>query len=87
MSQKPLKVGIIGTGIFARRHYKAYESVGKDKFEIVACANRSKDKALDFAKEVRIKVEECFCFDCLMDCVKGWYSRICCLHRSFRSHQ
>ncbi|KAI8373930.1 hypothetical protein EDC96DRAFT_497991 [Choanephora cucurbitarum] len=54
MSQKPLKVGIIGTGIFARRHYKAYESVGKDKFEVVACANRSKDKALDFAKEAGI---------------------------------
>ncbi|KAI9260171.1 hypothetical protein BY458DRAFT_440207 [Sporodiniella umbellata] len=49
-----IKVGIIGTGIFAYRHHRAYKAVGDDKYEIVACANRSKDKALAFAKEVGI---------------------------------
>lgn len=47
-----IKVGIIGTGIFAYRHHRAYQAVGNDKFQIVACSNRSKDKALAFAKEV-----------------------------------
>ncbi|KAG1057827.1 hypothetical protein G6F43_000355 [Rhizopus delemar] len=52
-----IKVGIIGTGIFAYRHYRAYQAVGNDKFQIVACSNRSKDKALAFAKEVGIPEE------------------------------
>lgn len=52
MSTGPIKVGIIGTGIFAYRHHRAYKAVGDDKFEIVACANRSKEKALAFAREV-----------------------------------
>ncbi|CAO3647797.1 unnamed protein product [Mucor hiemalis] len=54
MSEQTIRIGIIGTGIFAHRHNRAYQAVGNNKFEIVACANRSKDKALAFAKEVGI---------------------------------
>ncbi|KAI7902055.1 uncharacterized protein BX663DRAFT_511618 [Cokeromyces recurvatus] len=54
MSNQPIRIGIIGTGIFAHRHHRAYQSVGNDKFQIVACANRSKEKALAFAKEIGI---------------------------------
>lgn len=54
MSEQTIRIGIIGTGIFAHRHNRAYQAVGDQKFKIVACANRSKDKALDFAKEVNI---------------------------------
>ncbi|KAI8089243.1 uncharacterized protein BX664DRAFT_332514 [Halteromyces radiatus] len=53
MSQ-PIKVGIIGTGIFAYRHLRAYLTNGQDKFQIVACANRSREKAEKFAKEAGI---------------------------------
>ena len=53
-SQQPVRVGIIGTGIFAYRHLRAYSAVGSDKFQIVACANRSRDKAEKFAKEVKV---------------------------------
>ncbi|KAI9030169.1 hypothetical protein CLU79DRAFT_802665 [Phycomyces nitens] len=52
--QTPIKVGIIGTGIFAYRHLKAYRALGQDKFQIVACCNRSKEKAVKFAKEAGI---------------------------------
>ncbi|KAI8149711.1 hypothetical protein BJV82DRAFT_589019 [Fennellomyces sp. T-0311] len=52
--QQPIRVGIIGTGIFAYRHLRAYNAVGADKFQIVACANRSRDKAEKFAKEAGI---------------------------------
>lgn len=55
MSEQTIRIGIIGTGIFAHRHNRAYQAVGNNKFEIVACANRSKDKALAFAKEVSEK--------------------------------
>lgn len=51
---QPIRIGIIGTGIFAHRHHKAYRTVGPEKYQIVACANRSKDKALAFAKEVSL---------------------------------
>lgn len=54
-SEQPIRIGIIGTGIFAYRHHRAYQAVGGDKFQIVACANRSKEKALAFAKEVSWK--------------------------------
>ncbi|KAG2193031.1 hypothetical protein INT46_000004 [Mucor plumbeus] len=54
MSDQPIRIGIIGTGIFAHRHNRAYQAVGNEKFQLVACANRSKDKALAFAKEVGI---------------------------------
>ncbi|KAI8068270.1 hypothetical protein BC940DRAFT_273217 [Gongronella butleri] len=50
-TQAPIRVGIVGTGIFAYRHLRAYRAVGADKFVVVACANRSKDKALKFAQE------------------------------------
>lgn len=52
MSNQPIRIGIIGTGIFAHRHNRAYQAVGNEKFQLVACANRSKDKALAFTKEV-----------------------------------
>lgn len=52
--QQPIRIGIIGTGIFAYRHLRAYRAVGQDKFQIVACANRSRDKAEKFAQEVRV---------------------------------
>lgn len=50
--EEPVRIGIIGTGVFAYRHMRAYKAVGEDKFKIVACANRSRDKAEKFAKEV-----------------------------------
>lgn len=52
--QQPIRIGIIGTGIFAYRHLRAYRAVGQDKIQIVACANRSRDKAVKFAQEVRV---------------------------------
>ncbi|KAK9456350.1 hypothetical protein V1511DRAFT_497255 [Dipodascopsis uninucleata] len=54
MSSKSLiRVGILGTGIFANEsHLPAIESV-KD-LELVACANRSKDKAVEFAARAAI---------------------------------
>ncbi|GAA5806610.1 hypothetical protein HPULCUR_012150 [Helicostylum pulchrum] len=54
MSDQTIRIGIIGTGLFAHRHNRAYQAVGDNKFKIVACANRSKDKAIAFAKEVGI---------------------------------
>lgn len=51
---KPIQVGILGTGIFAYRHLRAYRALGEDKFKIVACANRSREKAEKFAQEVRL---------------------------------
>ncbi|CAO3633239.1 unnamed protein product [Cunninghamella blakesleeana] len=57
---KPIKVGIIGTGIFAYRHLRAYTAVGSDKFQVVACCNRSKEKAEKFAKEAGIPAESIY---------------------------
>ena len=51
MSVAPVKIAIIGTGIFAYRHLKAFRAIG-NKYEIVACCNRSREKAEKFAKEV-----------------------------------
>ncbi|CAO3658926.1 unnamed protein product [Umbelopsis ramanniana] len=51
MSAAPVKIAIIGTGIFAYRHLKAFRAIG-NKYEIVACCNRSREKAEKFAKEV-----------------------------------
>ncbi|KAI9306805.1 hypothetical protein BJ944DRAFT_262930 [Cunninghamella echinulata] len=56
----PIKVGIIGTGIFAFRHLRAYTAIGSDKFQIVACCNRSRDKAEKFAKEAGIPSENIY---------------------------
>ncbi|KAI8328202.1 hypothetical protein BC941DRAFT_463989 [Chlamydoabsidia padenii] len=53
-TDKVIRVGIIGTGIFAYRHLRAYHTVGQHKFQIVACANRSMEKAQKFAKEAGI---------------------------------
>lgn len=45
-----LNVGIIGTGIFARdRHLPSYKELSSE-FKVVAAFNRTKSKALDFAK-------------------------------------
>ncbi|CAI4903775.1 AHL_G0053120.mRNA.1.CDS.1 [Saccharomyces cerevisiae] len=49
-----LKVGIIGTGIFARdRHLPSYQELS-DNFKVVAAFNRHKAKALNFAKIAHI---------------------------------
>ncbi|KAI8393702.1 uncharacterized protein BYT42DRAFT_619855 [Radiomyces spectabilis] len=53
-TQQPIKVGIIGTGIFAYRHLRAYQALGAEKYQLVACANRSRDKAVKFAAEAGI---------------------------------
>lgn len=45
-----LNVGIVGTGIFARdRHLPSYKEMS-DNFKVVAAFNRTRSKALDFAK-------------------------------------
>lgn len=49
---RPIRVGIVGTGIFAQRHLRAYRAVGQHRFEIVACCNRTRSKAEAFAKDV-----------------------------------
>jgi UDP-N-acetyl-2-amino-2-deoxyglucuronate dehydrogenase len=51
MTAAPVKIAIIGTGIFAYRHLKAFRAIG-NKYDIVACCNRSREKAEKFAKEV-----------------------------------
>ncbi|KAK9384713.1 hypothetical protein V1515DRAFT_610708 [Lipomyces mesembrius] len=48
-SETPLRVGLIGTGIFAsQRHYPAIASI-PSSVQLAACANRSLDKAKKFA--------------------------------------
>ncbi|KAK9355511.1 hypothetical protein V1505DRAFT_346833 [Lipomyces doorenjongii] len=48
-SETPLRVGLIGTGIFAsQRHYPAIASI-PSSIQLAACANRSVDKAKKFA--------------------------------------
>lgn len=55
-----LNVGIIGTGIFARdRHLPSYEEMSSD-FKVVAAFNRTKSKALDFAKRAGIPEEKVY---------------------------
>lgn len=45
-----LNVGIVGTGIFAReRHLPSYRELS-DKFAVIACFNRTKSKAEEFAQ-------------------------------------
>jgi predicted dehydrogenase len=65
-SEQPIRIGIIGTGIFAHRHHRAYQAVGNNKFQIVACANRSQEKALAFAKEVKKGIDK----ECLAEKTK-----------------
>jgi len=50
MSDKTLKVGIVGTGNIADYHAKAFKSLAP-KFEIVAIADLQKDRAVDFAEK------------------------------------
>ncbi|KAL1924988.1 uncharacterized protein VTP21DRAFT_4642 [Calcarisporiella thermophila] len=53
----PLRTAVIGTGIFSRkRHLPAFEKQ-RDKFQIVACCNRSREKAEIFADEAKISHE------------------------------
>ncbi|KAK9477535.1 hypothetical protein V1514DRAFT_111948 [Lipomyces japonicus] len=53
-SQSPVKIGLIGTGIFAsQRHYPAIESQ-PDILKLTAVANRSADKAQAFAKKTGV---------------------------------
>jgi predicted dehydrogenase len=47
---RPLKLGILGTGIAANKLYlPAFKALGRD-IELLACANRTRSKALAFAK-------------------------------------
>ncbi|KAJ8102498.1 hypothetical protein POJ06DRAFT_244821 [Lipomyces tetrasporus] len=53
-SETPLRVGLIGTGIFAsQRHFPAIASI-PSTVQLAACANRSIDKAKKFASETGI---------------------------------
>lgn len=53
-------VGIVGTGIFAReRHLPSYQELPND-FKVVAAFNRTKSKALDFAKVAGIPGEKVY---------------------------
>lgn len=55
-----LNVGIIGTGIFARdRHLPSYEELSSD-FKVVAAFNRTRSKALDFAKIAGISEDKVY---------------------------
>ncbi|QLG70943.1 hypothetical protein HG535_0A08900 [Zygotorulaspora mrakii] len=55
-----LNVGIVGTGIFARaRHLPSYQELPND-FKVVAAFNRTKSKALDFAKVAGIPEDKVF---------------------------
>ena len=48
---RPLRLGILGTGIAANKLYlPAFKLLGRE-IELVACANRTKSKALAFAKK------------------------------------
>lgn len=55
-----LKVGVIGTGIFAKdRHLPSYQEY-PDKFKVVAAFNRTKSKAVEFAKIAGIPEEKVY---------------------------
>jgi predicted dehydrogenase len=50
MKSRPLRVGLLGTGVAAWRLYKpAFEELGA-RLQLVACANRTRAKASKFAK-------------------------------------
>ena len=60
MSSAPLNVGIVGTGIFARDdHLPAYQK-NPDHFKVVAVFNRTRAKALDFAKLANVSDEKVY---------------------------
>lgn len=50
MKRRRLRVGLLGTGVAAWRLYKPAFAVLGDRLELVACANRTRDKALKFAE-------------------------------------
>jgi predicted dehydrogenase len=47
---KKLRVGLLGTGIAPRKLYLPAFEQAKGRIELVACANRTKKKAFDYAK-------------------------------------
>lgn len=50
MATRALRVGLLGTGVAAWRLYKpAFATLG-DRLELVACANRTRSKAMKYAK-------------------------------------
>lgn len=54
-AESPLRVGIVGTGIFAtKKHLPTYQK-SNGKFKAVACFNRTKAKAEKFAKVASIE--------------------------------
>lgn len=60
MSSAPLNVGIVGTGIFARDdHLPAYQK-NPEHFKVVAVFNRTRAKALDFAKLANVPEDKVF---------------------------
>ncbi len=55
-----IKLGIIGTGVAARQlHWPALQQL-TDKYEIVALANRTKSKAVKFAKKIGLATENVY---------------------------
>ncbi|CCE89351.1 uncharacterized protein TDEL_0A00190 [Torulaspora delbrueckii] len=55
-----LNVGIVGTGIFARdRHLPSYQEMPSE-FKVVAAFNRTKSKALDFAKVAGVSEDKVY---------------------------
>jgi len=51
---KKLRLGLLGTGLAAERHYlPAFEAL-RDRIEVVACANRTRQKAERYARLARI---------------------------------
>ncbi|BFZ63904.1 hypothetical protein YB2330_005041 [Saitoella coloradoensis] len=68
MSEQPLRVGIIGTGIFAsKRHLPAYQKLPSE-YKVVACANRTVSKAELFAEKANIPSTHVF--SCLDELIK-----------------
>jgi len=56
----PLRIAIIGTGIFATQQHLPILLELKSYFQIVACCNRTKDKAIEFAKKAGIPETKIF---------------------------
>lgn len=50
MKRRRLRLGLLGTGVAAWRLYKPALAVSGEHLELVACANRTRTKALKFAK-------------------------------------
>ncbi|CCF55739.1 hypothetical protein KAFR_0A03040 [Kazachstania africana CBS 2517] len=55
-----LNVAVVGTGIFAKDGHLPVYSAHPDKFNVVAAFNRTKSKALDFAKAAGVPEEKVY---------------------------